>query len=149
MPEPKSWIVRNWKGLALSGGILLILLILAYPLNRMATRAQAEQEPQRRAARERLRKIFDRIMIEGERPGGKNTPDGGTVPIGKGQEATGIGRWFVISHDYIWAVQNNGKEEDNWTLNNVKTDGPGAIGARVLAEAELADSIKTLAKTIR
>ena len=149
MPEPKPWIVRNWKGLAIGGGILLILLILAYSLNRMATRAQAEQEPQHRAAREQLRKLFDRIMIEGKRPVGKNTPDGEIVPIGKGQDASGGGRWFVIGHDYVWAVQNNGKEEDNWTLNNVKTGGPGAIGARVPVEAELAGSIKALAKATR
>lgn len=146
---PKPWIVRNWKGLAIGGGILLVLLILACRLNHMAARAQAEQEPQRRVAREQLRKLFDRIMIAGERPGGKNRPDGETVPIGTGQDASGGGRWFVIGHDYIWAVQNNGKEEDNWTLNNVKTDGPGAVGARVPVEAELADSIKALAKATR
>ena len=149
MPKPKPWIVRNWMGLAIGGGILLILLILAYPLNRMAARAQAEQEPERRAARERLRKVFDRIMIEGERPGGKNTPDGEIIPIGAGQDASGGGRWFVIGHDYIWAVQNNGKEEDNWTLNNVKTDGPGAVGARIPVEAKLAGSIKALARATR
>jgi len=74
---PKPWIVRNWKGLAIGGGILLVLLILACRLNHMAARAQAEQEPQRRVAREQLRKLFDRIMIAGERPGGKNRPDGG------------------------------------------------------------------------
>jgi hypothetical protein len=146
VPEPKPWIVRNWKGLALGGGILLILLIVAYQLNRVAARVQTEAEPQRRAARERLRKIFDRIMVEGERPEGMNTTDGEIIPIGKGQDASGGGRWFVIGPDHIWAVQNNGKEDDNWALNNVKTYGPGAIGARIPVEAELADSIKTLGK---
>ena len=77
---------------------------------------------------------------------GWNTPEGETVPIGKGQDASGGGRWFVIGSDHIWAVQNNGKDDDNWALNNVKTYGPGAIGARVPVEAELADSIKTLGK---
>ena len=51
----------------------------------------------------------------------------------------------MIGPDHIWAVQNNGRETDNWVYNNVITDGPGAIGARIPAESEFADSIKTLA----
>ena len=156
-PKPNPWIVRNWKKLALGSGILLVLLILlAYPLKRMAARARVKRERvleergrQRRAAREQLKKIFDRIFIEGERPPGQTAPEGEIVPIGSGQNASGGGRWFVIGPDYIWAVHNNGADNDNWALNNVITDGPGAVGARVTAEVEVANSIKTLAKAAR
>ncbi len=147
--EQKPWVVRNWKKLAVAGGILLALLILSYPLSRMSAQARLKKDQQARVAREELKKLFDRIMIEGERPSGMNTPEGETVPIGKGQDASGRGRWFVVGPDYVWAVQNNGRQDDDWAFNNVETGGPGAIGACVAADAELADSIKTLAKTSR
>lgn len=142
---PKPWIVRNWKGLAIGGGILVILPILAYPLLRRAERTQKERERLASAAREQLRKIFDRMFVEGERPSGMNTPEGDVVPIGKGNDASGGGRWFVISSTHIWAVQNNGRDGDNWVYNNVATDGPGAIGACVPVEPEVADAIRKLA----
>lgn len=145
-PKPKPWIVRNWKGLAIGGSsILLIVSVLAYPLLRRAERTQKERERLGRVAREQLKKIFDRIFVEGERPSGKNTPEGDIVPIGKGQDASGGGRWFVIGPTHIWAVQNNGRDDDNWVYNNVITDGPGAIGACVPVEPDVADTIRTLA----
>ena len=105
-----------------------------------------ERDKQRRIAREHLKKLFDRIFVEGERPAGKNTPEGEIIPFGNGHVATGGERWFVVGPSYVWAVQNNGRDDDNWVLNNVETGGPGAIGARVMAEEDVVDSIKTLAQ---
>ena len=148
-----SWIVKNRLTLALGIGVSLFICIgLYFPLKWIAARGRArkaELGQQHRAARHQLKEIFDRIFIEGERPSGKNIPEGETLPIDNGHCASGSGRWFVIGPSYIWAVQDNGRDEDNWALNNVVTDGPGAIGARVMADPELADSIRTTAAAAR
>lgn len=143
---PQPWITRNWKGLAIGGGVLLMLLILIYPLKRFlqrSERAEAERDEQHRVARENLKQVFDRIFPEGERPAGPNTPEGEVVPIGKGEDAYGGGRWFVINDSHIWAVQNNGRDTDNWVYNNVTTTGHGAVGARIPMDTELAEYIRT------
>jgi hypothetical protein len=149
---PQPWIVRNWKGLAVGGGILVVLLLLIYPLKRLlqrSERTEAERDEQRRVARDNLKKVFDEIFAEGERPAGPNTPDGEIVPIGKGEDTYGGGRWFVIGDSHIWAVQNNGRDTDNWVYNNVTTKGHGAVGARIPINTELADYINTEASAAR
>jgi len=149
---PQPWIARNWKILAVSGGILLIAALLAYPLKRVLQKAEhteAERDELRRVAREKLKKVFDRIFAEGERPGGQNAPDGDIVPVGRGEDNYGGGRWFVIGDSYIWAVQNNGREDDNWVYNNVVTKGHGAVGARIPIDPELVDYIQSEATVTR
>ena len=42
----------------------------------------------------------------------------------------GSGHWWVIGPDWIWDIQNNGMDGDNWGNNNVQTHGAGAIGFR-------------------
>ena len=103
--------------------------------------AEAHRDEQRRVACANLKKLFDRIFAEGDRPAGPNAPEGRIVPIGKGEESYGAGRWFVIGDAHIWAVQNNGRDEDNWLYNNVTTKGRGAVGARIPTDSEWADAI--------
>ena len=55
----------------------------------------------------------------------------------------------MIEESYIWAVQNNGRDGDNWALNNVVTDGHGAIGARIAADPEWADYIRSTANAAK
>ena len=140
-----SWIEKNWKGLAIGIGILgLLLLALAYPFKRLRQKmgqAQAQRDTQRRVASANLKKLFDRIFAEGERPQGPNVPEGRIIPIGKGEDSYGGGRWFVIGDVHIWAVQNNGRDEDNWLYNNVTTKGRGAVGARIPVDPEWANAI--------
>jgi hypothetical protein len=143
--EPESWLARNWKGLAIGcGSLLVIVLILIYPLKRLLQKlkqAEAQRDEQRRVACANLKKLFDRVFAEGERPAGPNAPEGRIVPIGKGEESYGAGRWFVIGDAHIWAVQNNGRDEDNWLYNNVTTKRRGAVGARIPTDSEWADAI--------
>ncbi len=140
-----SWIDKNGKGFAIGIGILVLLLLaLAYPfklLMRKMGQAQAQREDQRRAARQNLKKLFDKIFAEGERPTGPNIPEGKIIPIGQGEDSYGGGRWFIIGIEHIWAVQNNGGDRDNWTYNNVTTKGRGAVGARISMDSEWADAI--------
>ena len=149
---PKPGIARYWKEFAVGGGVLVILLLLIYPLKRFLQRSEqteAERDEQRRVARDNLKKVFDNIFAEGEKPAGPNTPDGEIVPIGRGEDTYGGGRWFVIGDSYIWAVQNNGRPTDNWVYNNVVTKGHGAVGARIPIDTELADYINTEAIAAR
>ncbi|HUJ11463.1 MAG TPA: hypothetical protein VL171_15720 [Verrucomicrobiae bacterium] len=141
---PKPWIIRKWKALAIIGGILLILAVLTPLVLRKVEMVQQERDKERRVAREHLKKIFDQIFVQGERPSGKNTPEGEIIPFGNGH--VGGEQWFVVGPDYIWAVQNNARDDDNWVLNNVETGGPGAIGARVMTEQDIVSSIKTFAQ---
>jgi hypothetical protein len=147
---PESWVARNWYWVAIGGLIVLVLAawLSSQLLKQRAARVlarQEQQDQQRRFMYEQLKKIFDRIFVEGQRPSGKNRPEGEMVPLGRGQDATGGGRWFVIGGTEIWAVHNNGREDDNWALNNVETEGHGAIGAVVAMDEELAEDIRRLA----
>jgi len=147
---PESWIARNWYWVATGGLIVLILAVWlsSQLLKRRAAQVlarQEQQDQQRRFMYEQLKKIFDRIFVEGQRPAGKNKPEGEVIPLGHGQDDSGGGRWFVVGPSYIWAVHNNGRDDDNWALNNVITDGHGAIGAFIPADDELVDSVTRLA----
>jgi len=54
------------------------------------------------------------------------------------------GEWFVVGPEYIWYCQNNGSDGDDWSRNNVRTGGAGAIGWRVPRTDELAAELVTL-----
>lgn len=58
--------------------------------------------------------------------------------------AYGDGRWFVIQKDWIWMIQNNGADGDDWSVNNVRTGGAGAIGKRLPFNRDLAAKIRSL-----
>ena len=43
----------------------------------------------------------------------------------------------MVQDEYIWIIENNGADGDNWSLNNVRTGGAGAIGKRCKRTPEL------------
>jgi len=86
-----------------------------------------------------LAAIKNEIRRSGEYPEGSHTPDGNR--IADTQDIYGGGDWFVIGNEYIWYVQNNGMDGDNWGANNVRTGGAGAIGWRIGFSADLAARI--------
>lgn len=92
-------------------------------------RARANAEFERESRELELKNLRSSIarFIEkyGSRPDGRQ-PNGRTV-LGT-QNIYGGGDWFVIENDVIWYVQNNGMDGDNWSYNNVRTGGAGAIG---------------------
>ena len=73
-------------------------------------------------------------------------PEGDVIPIGEGQTIYGGSHWFVVGSEWIWAIRNNGGDGDNWSSNNVRTGGAGAIGRRTPFQADLAAKILDLAK---
>lgn len=103
----------------------------------------------RKAAQADLMAVGQEIMKAGERPDGSNVPEGKEVPAGGGQRIYGGGRWFVLGSEWIWYVQNNGHDGDDWSSNNVQTGGAGAIGFRVPATDLLTQRIRSLASVAR
>ncbi len=62
----------------------------------------------------------------------------------------GGGSWYVIGDDgKIWYVVNNGTDGGDWSYNNVKTGGAGAIGKAIEYNDDVATLIKTLYKEER
>ncbi len=104
-----------------------------------AERVAADARNQRKQTIERIR---NHIRSTGERPEGMNLPEGRRVL--DTQNIGGGGDWFVVGTDWIWYCQNNGADGDNWSENNVRTGGAGAIGWRIPYSAELAQQIEEL-----
>lgn len=101
--------------------------------------AQARIEQDRRQRRAALEK---RIIEQGECPEGDHVPAGDV--LADTSTIYGGGDWFVVGADWIWYCRNNGADGDDWSRNNVRTGGAGAIGWRVPYSAELAAEIERL-----
>ena len=56
----------------------------------------------------------------------------------------GGGQWWMIQKEYIWKIQNNGHDGDDWGRNNVATGGAGAIGHRVPYDENLESLLRKL-----
>lgn len=54
----------------------------------------------------------------------------------------GEGQLFLIDKSYIWYIINNGRKDDDYSLNNIKTSGPGAVGFRIKYDEHVHDLIK-------
>ena len=54
----------------------------------------------------------------------------------------GEGQLFIVDKDYIWYIINNSRDDDDYTLNNIKTQQKGAVGFRVKYSKHLHDLIK-------
>lgn len=109
-------------------------------------RREAPAEVRKRAIAQRVKEIAHEICETGERPSGLNAPAGDR--LFDTQDIYGGGDWFVVGPDHLWYIQNNGMDGDNWSLNNVRTGGAGAIGYRVPATSPLAAELRRLASEI-
>lgn len=56
----------------------------------------------------------------------------------------GEGQLFIIESSYIWYIINNGRKDDDYSLNNIKTTGPGAVGFRISYDEHVHDLIKII-----
>ena len=105
--------------------------------------AEIEAGKTRKAARKELSELVRQICDTGERPAGTdNDPQG--EQLGPGPNAYGGGWWVVITDAEIWYCRNNGSDGDDWSHNNVRTGGAGAIGWRIPVDAEIAQRLRDL-----
>lgn len=102
--------------------------------------AKREKAAQKNAI---IKEICDYIKEYGERP-----DDAGSVsgePLIDTFNIYGGGYQLVICYNEIWYIKNNGMDGDDWSLNNVRTGGAGAIGWI----APLNDNIRSLIAKLR
>ncbi|MEA3641751.1 MAG: hypothetical protein VBE63_17700 [Lamprobacter sp.] len=115
-----------------------------------AYREQAQslqQDRESKAAAQRdLRALIERFTSEGQRPEGSHVLEG--VRLLDTQNIYGGGDWWVIEDDHIWYVRNNGADGDDWSRNNIRTGGAGAIGWSLPADAGLIDELRRLANVL-
>ena len=106
-------------------------------------RAKHAEANRKAEALAELKRIARDVQSLGERPEGQHSPEGEVVAITK-QDIYGGGDWFVLAADGVWYVRNNGMDGDDWSRNNVRTGGAGAIGWRT-TEPGIAEHIKETA----
>jgi len=111
--------------------------------------ARREAARRRKEAGAKLAAIAERIRETGERPHGPEVAEGERL-VWDGAESViyGGGRWFTLGPEWIWSIANNGSDGGDWSVNNVRTGGAGAVGWRVAATAELAAEIRSLFKIV-
>jgi len=109
-------------------------------------RNKIEKNKKIRKAKLRLEEIKNNIRKNGEIPKGSNILDG--IRMFDTQNIYGGGDWFVLSKDSLWYVQNNGMDGDDWSHNNIKTGGAGAIGWKIKLDEKLISELKELEKII-
>lgn len=109
---------------------------------------QAQQEASERTVRAKRDRqaLIERFMSEGERPDAVQVLAGERLM--DSQNLQGGGEWWVIEQDRIWYVRNNGADGDDWSRNNIRTGGAGAIGWSLPADAGLIDELRRLAQIL-
>ncbi len=129
-----------------SGYIYLATCRKATDEESLQLRKSIEKENKIKIAKLELNKIKNYIKNNGEFPNGNFSPNGkilcDTFNI------YGSGDKFIIDDLYIWYIQNNGMDGDNWSNNNIKTGGAGAIGFRIVKTTELENQLIDLEKII-
>ena len=98
--------------------------------NKEAARILREKARNKQDARNSLRDLSCARKYYAE---GKHDPHGEKIYIDKNSLAYGGGSWVIIepNEDFFWYIQNNGADGDDWSHNNITTNGAGAIGYRV------------------
>lgn len=105
-------------------------------------KAEEEKRLQKRKAIRKLDRIKQEIQKRGERSEGLNIVEG--KRMFDTQNIHGGGDWLVITEKDVWYIQNNGRDGDDWSRNNVKTVGAGAIGWRVDFKEEIINELKEI-----
>jgi len=102
-----------------------------------------------KAAKNRLSEIENHIRTTGTRPEAANPEsEPGAVRMFDTGNIYGSGGWLVVSDTSIWYIRNNGMDGDNWSNNNVRTGGAGAIGWRIERDEKLVNELNEISKTI-
>lgn len=134
------YVLETWKryyredGLSFgvgddSGYVYVATCRLATDEESAPLRKEIEAVELRKQAKVELETLLREIMKDGERPTETAIPEGERY-FDK-QDIYGVGDWFVVGPEWIWYVRNNGMDGDDWSQNNVRTGGAGAIGWRV------------------
>lgn len=100
-------------------------------------RAYEEEKELRKRISEKKKEIRNtvnelacHIMENGECPEGKGILVDGEI-LYDTFDIYGAGQRIVINGSFVWILRNNGADGDDWSLNNIRTGGAGAIGHKM------------------
>ena len=102
-----------------------------------ARAAKAQVQQALAALRDTFRRLGERPMAAAGQP---MAVDGERLL--DTQHSYGGGDWWVIQPDAIWYIVNNGRDGDDWSYNNVRTGGAGAIGWRRPYDPAVAEQLR-------
>ncbi|MGC8848452.1 MAG: hypothetical protein ACP5QE_06385 [Conexivisphaera sp.] len=120
--------------------------------------AKKEEEARREArAKELIAELvrLERELDEAEMREGKYLEELNYIPEGERvddprwpENIYGGGRWWVIEaqKNRILAVRNNGADGDDWSRNNIRTGGAGAIGFGIPLTPERVAALRRIAE---
>ena len=111
---------------------------------------QREEFDKNRGKKEQAQLELEEIFFKGDRPQQKlsNLLKAAQIvydPTNSFRDNSyyGGGHLFVIMKNSIWYVMNNGREENNWNMNNIEIEeAGGAIGFKVPYDEHVHDLIK-------
>lgn len=109
---------------------------------------QEEAEALSRAQKaRRLQEIVKIIKTKGSIPKGEFVLPKALIIFNERLLIYGGGAWITLEENKaIWFVENNGADGDDWSRNNIRTGGAGAIGYRMSWDKELAAELKGLSE---
>lgn len=111
---------------------------------------QKEEFDKKRPEKEEAQLKLEKIFFEAQRPKQKlsNLLKAAQIVYDptnsfRDNQYYGGGHLFIIMKNSIWYVMNNGREENNWEINNIEIDeAGGAIGFKVKYDEEIHELIK-------
>ena len=121
-----------------SGHIYYAICRLATEEEWLPVEARTQAEYEYRCRKVELETARQRLFDpkDGEYVAGDHQLKGEWIKIGAGFNIYGGGEEICITSRHVWYCRNNGADGDNWSANNVRTGGAGAIGYRFAATPE-------------
>ena len=112
--------------------------------------AQREEFDKERGKKEEAQLELEKLFFEADRPKQKlsNLLKAAQIvydPTNSFRDNNyyGGGHLFIIMKNSIWYVMNNGREENNWSMNNIEIEeAGGAIGFKIPYDEHVHDLIK-------
>lgn len=97
---------------------------------KQAEQRRKEQTQKKKEMKKQIDELFDYIRENGQYPEKVNSEQimvTGNV-IYDTFNIYGGGKKIIVDNTKIWVLKNNGMDGDNWSYNNIRTGGAGAIG---------------------
>lgn len=115
-------------------------------------KAQKEEFDKNRGKKEEAQLELEKIFFEADRPKQKlsNLLKAAQIvydPTNSFRDNNyyGGGHLYIIMKNSIWYVMNNGRDENNWNINNIEIEGAGgAIGFKIAYDEHVHNLIKII-----
>lgn len=113
---------------------------------REAKKAKEEEIKEEKAeAEKKVNELVKYVQENGVKPDGKDIEVYGEIYLDT-FNIYGGGKRIVFDNEKIWAIQNNGTDGSDWTVNNVRTGGAGAIGYYIKKDKKVENYLEEIEK---